>query len=62
MTTIIICADVTATLSDRKAEQYKMAMAASERRRWAIGNVELDWRDYDDLLDEEWVAWAEFFA
>lgn len=60
MTTIVICEDVTATLSDRKAEQYRKAMAASERRRWAIDNVELDWHDLDDLYDEEWEAWVEF--
>lgn len=62
MTIIVICTDVTATLSDRKVEQYRAAMATSERRRLVIGNVELDWEDRDYLWNEEWEAWEKFFS
>ena len=62
MTTIIICKDVTATLSDRKAEQYRKAMEATANCRTAFLNENFDWADFEDFMTEEWEAWEKFFS
>lgn len=63
MTTIIIADGITATLTDRRVEQYYKAVEASETRRSALLFEEsFDWAFYDELCNEEWEAWEKFFS
>ena len=64
MTTIIIADGITATLTNRKAEQYRKAMEATSFARSAMlsGDENLDWTDIEDLWTEEWEAWNRFFS
>lgn len=62
MTTIIIAQDITATLTNRKAEQYRKAMEATESARTALQMEDFDWEDYEDFWAEEWEAWERFFS
>jgi hypothetical protein len=62
MTTISICNDITATLSDRKAEQYNIAMRATESRHMFVPEDLWDWETYDELWVEEDEAWERFFS
>lgn len=64
MVKIQISADVTATLSERKAQQYAKAQAATVRvSGYAVGmdqwgRDEWDW--YDEIWEEAFQAWDEF--
>jgi hypothetical protein len=63
MTTISICNDITATLSNRKAEQYDIAMRATESRHiFETFDESFDWEDYEDFCFEEFEAWERFFS
>lgn len=63
MTTIIIADGITATLTNRKAEQYRKAMEATESARTAFLQMDcFDWEDYEDFWAEEWEAWEKFFS
>jgi hypothetical protein len=62
MTTIIIAEGITATLTNRKAEQYRKAMEATESARTALQMEDFDWEDYEDFWAEEWEAWERFFS
>lgn len=62
MTTIIISKDITATLSDRKAAQYRKAVAVSKSCREAFLSHMWDWSDLASWEEEEWEAWEEFFS
>ena len=62
MTTIIIADGITATLTNRKAEQYRKAMEATEFRRKAIRDEDLGWGDLEDFWAEEFEAWEKFFS
>lgn len=63
MTTIIISKDITATLSNRKAKQYYVAMKATEsRRNLEAFDESFDWEDYEDFWSEEDEAWEKFFS
>lgn len=62
MTTITIAQDITATLTNRKAEQYRKAMDASLATHYALKNENLDWGDIDYFYHEEWEAWERFFS
>ena len=62
MTTIIIAKDITATLTNRKARQYQVAMEATENTRNAMRDEDLDWGDLDYLWSEEYEAWEKFFS
>jgi hypothetical protein len=62
MTTIIISEGITATLSDRKAAQYRKAVAVSQSCREAFLSHEWDWKDLALWEEEEWQAWEEFFS
>lgn len=63
MTTIIIADGITATLTNRKVEQYRKAMEATESARLAFMQMErFDWEDLEDFWAEEWEAWEKFFS
>ena len=62
MTTIVIAQDITATLTNRKAEQYHKAMEADANLRSAYRNEDFDWEDIQDFQVEAWEAWEEFFS
>lgn len=62
MTTIIIAQDITATLTNRKVEQYRKAMEATESTRMAMRNEDFDWEDLEDFWSEEYEAWERFFS
>ena len=62
MTTIVIAQDITATLTNRKAEQYRKAVEATANRRTAFQNENFDWEDLEDFMSEEWEAWERFFS
>ena len=62
MTTIIIAEGITATLTNRKARQYQVAMEATENTRNAMRDEDLDWGDLDYLWSEEYEAWEKFFS
>ncbi len=62
MMTITIATDITATLTNRKAEQWFKALETTEHSRSACHNEELDWEDLEDFWVEEWEAWEKFFS
>ena len=62
MTTIIISKDITATLTNRKAEQYRKAMEADKNLCSAYRNENFDWEDIQDFQIEAWEAWERFFS
>jgi len=62
MTTIIIAQDITATLTNHKAEQYRKAMKATANCRNAFLDEDLDWGDLEYFMVEEWEAWEKFFS
>ena len=62
MTTITIAQDITATLTNRKAEQYRKAMEATVNRRTAFLNEDFNWEDLEDFMAEEWEAWEKFVS
>lgn len=62
MTTIIIAQDITATLTNRKAMQYRKAMEATANRRTVFLSENFDWEDLEDSMSEEWEAWEKFFS
>ena len=63
MTTIIIADGITATLTNRKAEQYRKAMEATQSARTVFLQMDrFDWEDYEDFWAEEWEAWEKFFS
>lgn len=63
MTTIIIADGITATLTNRKAEQYRKAMEATEFARIVFLRMDLfDWEDIEDFWAEEGEAWEKFFS
>lgn len=62
MTTIIIAEGITATLSDRKAEQYRKAVAISAESRKAFLSHQWSWKDLALWEEDEWQAWEEFFS
>ena len=62
MTTITIAQDITATLTNRKAEQYRKAMEADKNLRSAYRNEDFDWKDIQDFQVEAWEAWEKFFS
>ena len=66
MTTIIIADGITATLTNRKAEQYRKAMEATAATQAAIQSVlwdeNFDWSDWEEFWAEEWEAWERFFS
>ena len=62
MTTIIIAQDITATLTNRKVEQYRKAMEATESTHMAMRNENFDWEDLEDFWSEEYEAWERFFS
>ena len=62
MTTIIIAQDITATLTYRKAEQYRKAMEADANLCTALRNEDFDWEDIQDFQVEAWEAWEKFFS
>ena len=63
MTTIIIADGITATLTNRKAEQYRKAMEATQSAHTALLQMDIfDWGDYEDFWAEEWEAWEKFFS
>lgn len=63
MTTIIIADGITATMTDRKVEQYRKAMEATSFARLAFMQMErFDWEDLEDFWAEEWEAWNRFFS
>lgn len=63
MTTIIIAEGITATMTNRKVEQYRKAMEATEFARIAFLRMDLfDWEDCEDFWAEEREAWEKFFS
>ena len=62
MTTIIIADDITATLTNRKAEQYRKAMAATEASRSVWEDEYFDWSDWEEFWADECEAWEKFFS
>lgn len=62
MTTITIAQDITATLTNRKAEQYRKATEATANRHTAFLNEDFDWEDLEDFMAEEWEAWERFLS
>lgn len=62
MTTIVIAQDITAILTNRKAEQYRKAMEATANRRNAFLDEDLDWGDLEYFWFEEDKAWEKFFS
>lgn len=63
MTTIIIAEGITATMTNRKVEQYRKAIKATEYARLAFMQMErFDWEDLEDFWAEEREAWERFFS
>lgn len=63
MTTIIIADGITATMTNRKVEQYLEAMEATAFARLAFIQMErFDWEDLEDFWAEEREAWERFFS
>lgn len=63
MTTIIIADGITATLTNRKVEQYYKAMEATESADLAFMQMDrFDWEDLEDFWVEEQEAWERFFS
>lgn len=62
MMTITIATDITATLTNRKADEWFKALAVSEYVRNAIVGEDFGWEDFEDLWAEEWEAWEKFFS
>lgn len=60
MQTIIISEGITATISERKARQWREALAASDRYRSA--DTWRDWEFAETLWMEEVEAWEKFFS
>lgn len=62
MTTITIAQDITATLTNHKAMQYRKALGADKNLYSAYRNEDLDWEDIQDFQVEAWEAWERFFS
>lgn len=60
MTTIIIADGITATMTNRKIEQYRKAMEATEASRSVLWDERFDWSDWEEFWNEEFEAWEKF--
>lgn len=60
MMTITIATDITATLSNHKAEQWFKAVKVSQSCREAFRSHMWKWQDLALWEEDEWEAWEEF--
>lgn len=60
MTTIIIAEGITATMTNRKVEQYRKAIEATEASRSVWLDKHFDWSDWEEFWNEEFEAWERF--
>lgn len=60
MTTIIIAEGITATMTSKKVELYRKAMAATEASRNVWEDEHFDWSDWEEFWADEFEAWERF--